>query len=263
MLRCSQTSMPPLGILHTQISEGRHIPFVWGVVHLVRHMDLFAGHPCALKALSQKCNCELAGQGGTALYQLSHQHSCNHYVDKIGWYLDSFQGKPGYSASWLLSKIMVPAASPSHPQWSMGGSPEGLMASSPATQGAATSSPNLACSSFPARSSPSHQPRSVGGNKGSMALLPATQGAATPSMSSAQHSTPAHPTTTASSTALSPPTKHTHNRRGGHCGRTPCCQDVFLLDSMHPAPLLVSPTASEASPSTLLWCIDVLHVNSG
>ena len=36
------------------ISKGCQVPNVWGVIHLVRHMDLLVGRPYALEALSHK-----------------------------------------------------------------------------------------------------------------------------------------------------------------------------------------------------------------
>ena len=36
------------------ISDGRQVPDGWGVLHLVRHMDLLVGRPYALEALSHK-----------------------------------------------------------------------------------------------------------------------------------------------------------------------------------------------------------------
>jgi hypothetical protein len=110
------------------ISEGHQIPDGWGIVHLARHMDLLAGCPCAIEALSRKLDCEKARwQGGIATFR-NHQfrpHSCNQYADGFGWILDELQEKSGYSASWLLSELMVPAAAPSHSHQTMGGVPQG------------------------------------------------------------------------------------------------------------------------------------------
>jgi hypothetical protein len=71
------------------ISKGHQVPDGWGVVNLARHMDLLAGRPCAIKALSNKLDCEKARRrGGIVTFwngQFCH-HSCNQYVplkDKI------------------------------------------------------------------------------------------------------------------------------------------------------------------------------------
>jgi hypothetical protein len=107
----------PWDITYT-ISEGCQVPDGWGLVHLTRHMDLLAGPPCATKALSNKLDCEKAQrQGGIAMFQNCqfHHHSCDQYADGFGWILDELQNKPGYLASGLLSKLTVPAATPSHP----------------------------------------------------------------------------------------------------------------------------------------------------
>jgi hypothetical protein len=100
------------------ISEGRQVPGGWGIIHLARHMDLLAGCPCAIEALSKKRNREKARQqGGIGTFQNRQfcHHSCNQYADRFGRILDKLQDKPGYLASWLLCKLMVPAAAPSHP----------------------------------------------------------------------------------------------------------------------------------------------------
>jgi hypothetical protein len=100
------------------ISEGRQVPDGWGVIHLVRRMDLFAGCPCAIKALSEELDCEKARwQGGNATFRIRHfrHHSCNQYADGFGQILNELQDKPGYSASWLLSQLTVQVATPSLP----------------------------------------------------------------------------------------------------------------------------------------------------
>jgi hypothetical protein len=156
MLRCSQTSRP-LRILPTQFSRA---------ANLARHMDLLAGCPCATEALSKKVNHEKARrQGGIATFRNRqfHHHSRDQYADRFGWILDELQDKPGYSASWLLCKLTVPAAAPSLPHRTMGGSSAGSMAPSPATTEAATPSPSLAHRSTSARSYPIHHIEPWGG----------------------------------------------------------------------------------------------------
>jgi hypothetical protein len=54
---------PSQDIAYT-ISKGRQVPDGWGVVHLVRHVNLLAGHPCAIKALSKKINRKKARRRG-------------------------------------------------------------------------------------------------------------------------------------------------------------------------------------------------------
>ena len=88
------------------ISKGQKVPDGWGVVHLVRHMDLLARRPCVPEALSpQKMAAKRRGGGGGGFesYPLGHLHlhSHNHYADKYGRSLDTIQVKPGYLASWL------------------------------------------------------------------------------------------------------------------------------------------------------------------
>ena len=46
------------------ISKGQKVPDGWGVVHLVRHMDLLAGCLCVPEALSPKNGRETAWRGG-------------------------------------------------------------------------------------------------------------------------------------------------------------------------------------------------------
>jgi hypothetical protein len=148
------------------ISEGRQVPDGWGIVHLARHMDLLAGRPCAIKALSKKLDHEKARRrGGIATFQTCQfrHHSCNQYADGFGWILDKLQDKPGYSVSWLLCKLMVPAAATSLPHRTMGGSSAGLMAPSPATTEAAMPLPSSARHSTPAWSYPSHPHQTIGG----------------------------------------------------------------------------------------------------
>jgi hypothetical protein len=141
-----------------RISKGHQIPDGWGVVYLARHMDLLAGPPCAIEAFSKKLDCEKAWQqGGIVTFQNCQfcHHSCDHYADGFGWILDKLQDKLGYLASWLLSKLMVLAATPSHPHRTLGGSSAGLMAPPTATTEAATPLPSLAHPSMPAWSYPS------------------------------------------------------------------------------------------------------------
>jgi hypothetical protein len=127
------------------ISKDRQIPDGWGVVHLARHMDFLTGRLCAIEALSGKLNCEKARRrGGIATFrnrQFRH-HPCDQYTDGFGRILDELQDKLGYSALWLLSKLTVPAAAPSHPHQTLGGSSTGSMAPSSATAEAATPSPS-------------------------------------------------------------------------------------------------------------------------
>jgi hypothetical protein len=40
------------------ISDGHQVPDGWGIVHLARHMDILAGCPCAIEALSKKLDCK-------------------------------------------------------------------------------------------------------------------------------------------------------------------------------------------------------------
>jgi hypothetical protein len=95
-------------------------------------------------------------------------------------------------ASWLLSKLTVPAVAPYHLHQTMGGSSTGSMAPLPATTEAATPSPNLACPSTPAQSYPSHPHQTMGGSStGLMAPSPATTEATTLLPSLARPSTPA------------------------------------------------------------------------
>ncbi len=132
----------------------------------MRHIDLLAGCLCTIKALSRKLDCEKAWQrGGIATFRnrQSRHHSCDQYADGFGRILDKHQDKSGYSASWLLSKLTVPAAAPSHPHQTMGGNSTGLMAPSPATTEVAMPLPSSACPSTPARSYPSHPHRTMGG----------------------------------------------------------------------------------------------------
>jgi hypothetical protein len=100
------------------IFEGHQIPDGWGVVLLARHMDLLVGRPCAIEALSGKLKCEKAQQRGRIATfrncQFRH-HSRDQYADGFGGILDKLQDKLGYSVSWLLSKLTVLAAAPSHP----------------------------------------------------------------------------------------------------------------------------------------------------
>jgi hypothetical protein len=147
-------------------------------------MDLLVGCPCAIEALSKKLDREKARRrGGDCNVQNRqfHHHSCGHYADRFGWILDKLQDKLGYSASWLLSKLTVPAAAPSHPHRTMGGSSAGSMAPLPATTEATTPWPSLAHCSTPARSHPSHPHQTMGGGpEGLMAPLSDTPGVTTP-----------------------------------------------------------------------------------
>jgi hypothetical protein len=106
------------------ISESHQIPDGWGVVHLARHMDLLTGRLCAINTLSRKLDHEKARQrGGIATFrnrQFCH-HSWDQYADRFGQILDKLQDKPGYSASWLLSKLTVLAAAPLPPTLKDGG----------------------------------------------------------------------------------------------------------------------------------------------
>jgi hypothetical protein len=124
-------------------------------------------------------------------HQFRH-HSCDQYTDRFGRILGELQDKSGYSALWLLSKVTVLAAAPSHPHRTMGGSSAGSMAPLPATTEAKMPLPSSAHPSTPAWSYPSHPHRTMGGSSaGSMAPLPATTEAATPLPSLARPSTPA------------------------------------------------------------------------
>jgi hypothetical protein len=161
-------------------------------------MDLLAGCPCAIEALSRKLDREKARRGGRGITTFQngqfHHHSWDQYADRFGRILDKLQDKSGYSASWLLSKLTVPAAAPSHPHQTLGRNSAGSMAPLPATTEAAMPLPSLARPSMPARSYPSHPHQTMGGiPKGSMAPSPATTEAAMPmpSLSPACPSLPA------------------------------------------------------------------------
>jgi hypothetical protein len=142
-----QNLRTPLAKLPTHFSWGTMSPLVGP---LPTSQGILTSSPEAsmaylLEILLSHLDDEMCRRGYAKLYQpvaLPNQ-SCYKCASKIGWVLDSVWGKQGYAASWLLEKIKMPAASPSHPQWSMLGS-KGLMAPSPATQGVATPSTSLA-----------------------------------------------------------------------------------------------------------------------
>ncbi len=117
------------------ISKGCQVPDGQGVVHLARHMDFLAGCPCAIQALSKKLDRKKSrrGGGGIAMFRNHqfHHNSCDQYADGFGQILDKLQDKPGYLVLWLLCKLTVPAAAPSLPHQTMGGSSAGLMAPLP------------------------------------------------------------------------------------------------------------------------------------
>jgi hypothetical protein len=144
------------------------------------------------------------GRGGIATFRNCqfHHHSRDQYADGFGQILDKLQDKPGYSALWLLCKLTVPAAAPTHPHRTMGGSSAGSMAPLLATTEVATPLPSSARHSTPAQTYPSHPHQTMGGSpKGLMAPSLATPGATTPSLhlaspSSPAWSTPSPPTTT-------------------------------------------------------------------
>ncbi len=127
---------------------------------LVQDIWTFSQDACALSRPSPtNLTMKKHGSGGgIATFwncQFCH-HSCDQYADGLGRILNKLQDKPGYSASWLLCKLMVPAAAPSYPHQNMGGSSAGSMTPLPATTEAAMPLPSSARLSMPARSYPSH-----------------------------------------------------------------------------------------------------------
>jgi hypothetical protein len=143
----------------------------------------------------------------------------NWHAAVLGLELNKFEC-PWYMASWLLSLITVPAATPPYPQQHTGGTHKGLTAPLPTRQRAARSSPSLAGSPSPvcltiklSSLAPSHPQLNMGGSQqGLMALSPISPREVMPSTSLATSSVPAHlmPTSThpskGSSSAPTPPT---------------------------------------------------------
>ena len=69
------------------ISKGHRVSDCWGVINLLRHMNLLAGHPCALEAFSRKLDRKIAHQwGGNGSYWFGplRFQSCNHFAGQAG-----------------------------------------------------------------------------------------------------------------------------------------------------------------------------------
>jgi hypothetical protein len=114
-------------------------------------MDFLARRELALETLLCHLNKEMECRVYAEPYQLAAHpnQSCYVCASEIGWALDRVRGKRGYAAYWLLSQLLVPAATLSHPHINRGGD-KGLMAPSLPTEGAATPSLSLAQNSMPA-----------------------------------------------------------------------------------------------------------------
>jgi hypothetical protein len=105
------------------IFEGCNVPDGWANIHLGRHMDFLARWEITLETLHHQLNKEINWQGYAEPYQLLNHPNKTCYVcaSEIGWALDCVRDKQGYTASWLLSQLLVPTAAPSHPHINRGG----------------------------------------------------------------------------------------------------------------------------------------------
>jgi hypothetical protein len=161
------------------ISERRPVPNKRTIVHLAIHLDHIVKVPCTLKDIASLLDKAFRRPGYSKYQMATHlsKLSCYQCAGELGWFLDEFQGR-WYMVSWLLDKIMEPAAIPSHPQQSRGGrTHEGSMAPSPTHQRATRPSPSSASPPLPAQPAPSHLQRSMGGSReGLMAPSPADHG---------------------------------------------------------------------------------------
>jgi hypothetical protein len=164
------------------ISEGRHVTNGWAVAHLARHLDLLElGWQSVLDALAEYFG-QVMNRPGYSTSCLGRSTHADYFgsVRAIGAAIDKATGQRGHTVTLLLRWLLPPAAqgllapyptppwaermpspssagspsparqAPFHPQRSMGGSREGLMAPSPANHGATKPSTSLALPSAPA-----------------------------------------------------------------------------------------------------------------
>jgi hypothetical protein len=165
------------------ISEGHYVTDGWAVAHLARHLDLLElGRQSVLDALAKYFGQVMNRPGYLTSCLGCSAHADFGSVRAIGAAIDKAMGQRGHTVTLLLWWLLPPAAqgllapypappwaermpspslagspspaqpAPFHPQRSMGGSQEGLMAPSPTNQGATKPSMSLAMPSAPARS---------------------------------------------------------------------------------------------------------------
>jgi hypothetical protein len=104
------------------ISERQPVPNKLAIEHLAIHLDHITKVPCALENIASLLDKEFRWPGYSNYQMATHLSKLSRYqcVGKLGWFLDELQGRR-YTVSWLLDKIMEPAAIPSNPQRSRGG----------------------------------------------------------------------------------------------------------------------------------------------
>jgi hypothetical protein len=167
------------------ISKGRRVTNGWAVVHLVRHMDiLWGGQFFALDALTDglvqetaRRGCQNPWPGPSSYAEYPTYSAC---VRALGQAIDKAMDQRGFTVTIVLGWLLIPAAqgllapsleppkeimpspssagspsparpAPFHPQRTMWGSREGLMAPSPANHGATKPLTSLVMPPAPAR----------------------------------------------------------------------------------------------------------------